>query len=293
VSAPLLRFLLLPPLLVWAVASLAAPALADPPQGATLAASLPEGQTPAPQPVPDGEEFDPLFDDLDEVPDDALGAEVYDPLEGSNRAVYGFNRRVDQWLLNPLTRGYRFVVPEPARLAVRRVCANLNMPIYLVNHLLQLRFLDAVETLGAFTMNVTFGVGGLFDTGSGVGLQLKPTDFGQTLARVGVGSGPYLVFPLVGPTTARDGFGFIVDRAFHPLTYFLAIPVQLVGYSGVGMARREEILDGLEALEDSSIDPYAVLRSAYVQARAQALERDLDPDAEPAAATAFVATPGL
>ena len=98
-------------------------------------------------------------------------------------------------------------------------------------------------------MNTVFGFAGLLDTSSGVGLSLKPADFGQTLALAGVGSGPYLVFPVVGPTTMRDGFGFIVDRAFHPLTYVLAVPTQLLGYGGAGISRRDEAHDALKALD--------------------------------------------
>ncbi len=212
-------------------------------------------------------EYDPFFDDEIEE------AEIFDPLEPSNRVVYRFNRGVSIWVFDPLTRGYRFVVPGVARRAILRAFHNLNAPIFIVNNLLQLRPLAALETLGAFAMNLSFGVGGLFETASGARLELKPADFGQTLAGIGVGSGPYIIMPLLGPTTLRDGLGFVVDRAFHPLTYVLAVPVQLIGYGGIGVARRDEIHDELKALEDSSIDSYALLRSAYTQARAGEIEK--------------------
>ncbi|MEE2677317.1 MAG: VacJ family lipoprotein [Myxococcota bacterium] len=211
-------------------------------------------------------EPDPLFDD------EAEPEEIYDPFETSNRAIYSFNRGASKVFFDPLTRGYRFVVPGVVRRAILRAFHNLNAPIFIVNNLLQLRPLDALETLGAFAMNLTFGLGGLVETASGAGLALVPADFGQTLAKVGVGPGPYIIMPLLGPTTLRDGLGFVVDRAFHPLTYVLAVPVQLIGYGGIGVARRDEVRDQMQALESSSIDPYAVLRSAYTQARAKQIE---------------------
>lgn len=237
-----------------------------PPSPADVSAAVPTGdEISAPEPELEVLEYDPLFDDEDEEFD--VQPDAFDPLESSNRAVYRFNRQVSRFVWKPVTAGYRFVVPMPARRALRRMLDNLNAPIYMANQLLQLDPLGAAETLGAFAMNSTFGVGGLFDTASGVGFDLNPTDFGQTLGMMGVGPGPYLMVPFMGPTTLRDGTGFIIDRGFHPATYFFAIPVQLVGYSGVGFAAMEEAHDELEALEESSLDPYAVLRSAYLQAR--------------------------
>ncbi len=215
------------------------------------------------------EEYDPLFDDDPEL-DEASA--VYDPFEAGNRAIYAFNSQVSTYVWSPLATGYRFVVPMPARKAVRRVLDNLNAPIYVANHLLQLNPGCAVETLGAFAMNATFGVGGLFDTASGVGWELTEADFGQTLAVYGAPSGPYLMFPFLGPTTVRDGVGFVVDRGFHPATYFFGIPFQLMGYGGIGFAHLEESIDQLNALEDGAIDPYARLRSAYTQDREQSIQ---------------------
>ena len=202
----------------------------DPPPPAAVSSM---GDTPPSEAtLPEGEfEPDPLFDD------DVEEAEIYDPFESSNRVIYRFNRGASKVVFDPLTRGYRFVVPGVARRAILRAFHNLNAPIFIVNNLLQLRPLAALETLGAFAMNLTFGLGGLVETASGAGLALVPADFGQTLAGVGVGPGPYIIMPLLGPTTLRDGLGFVVDRAFHPLTYVLAVPVQLIGYGGVGAAR--------------------------------------------------------
>lgn len=229
---------------------------------------VPAGQAPEPDLLPE-DAPDPLFG---EEFDAEIGPQAYDPFESGNRAVLRFNQSLDHVLWSPLTKGYRFVVPAPARRAVLRSLDNLNTPIYVVNHLLQLHPLAAVETLGAFVMNSTWGIGGLFDAASAVGLRRRPADFGQTLARAGVGAGPYIVVPLFGPSTVRDGLGWVVDRAFHPATYFLGIPVQLVWRGGAGVADREAAADALEALEESSLDFYSALRSAYVQARAREIE---------------------
>ncbi len=231
-------------------------------------------------------EPDPLFDeDFDEEFDELAGPEVYDPLENGNRVVFGFNQRLDRFFWDPVTRGYRFVVPAPARRSVGRVFFNLNTPIYLVNNLLQVRFRDAAETLGAFLVNSTVGVGGLFDAGQWVGLAPKPADFGQTLALAGVGNGPYLMIPILGPSTLRDGVGGVVDRFFHPLTYLIGIAPQLMWGGGVGVSRRAEAEAKLKALEESSLDFYSVLRSAYVQTRQHSIDELRDDAAEQLAAS--------
>jgi len=264
------------------------PAQLAPAERAQPAAAFPMGRL---DPVPVEPEYDPLFDDYDEAFEEP---DVYDPLEPGNRAVFGFNRQVDRFVFGPVTSAYRTAVPGGARRSIRRAFVNLNAPIYMVNNLLQLRLLDAVETFGAFAMNMTFGIGGLFDTADGIRCELKHADFGETLALFGVGTGPYLVLPVLGPTNTRDGIGWVIDRAFHPLTYVLAIPVQLMWGGGHGVAYREEVADGLAALEDSAIDPYAVVRSAYAQAREQSIaDKRVEDEAEEKAAMADPDDEGL
>ena len=109
--------------------------------------------------------------------------------------------------------------------------------------------------------------GGLFDAAAEAGLEIGDEDFGQTLAKAGVGSGPYIMVPVFGPNTLRDGVGGIVDLAFDPATYLLG-PIQGLFISGPrGFALREEFADDLAALEESSVDYYAAMRSAYLQTR--------------------------
>jgi phospholipid-binding lipoprotein MlaA len=167
-----------------------------------------------------------------------------------------------------MVRGYRFAVPKPARRGIHRVFVNLKAPSTLVNDLLQLRFKDAAQTLGRFVLNSTLGFGGIFDVAIEAGWEHHEADFGQTLGRMGVGAGPYLVLPIIGPNTFRDGFGGVVDLFFQPLTYLLG-PVQSIV---LGASRGFTTLDArnaaLKALEESSVDFYAALRSAYLQSRA-------------------------
>lgn len=211
---------------------------------------------------------DPLFDDIYTDEESEGGA---DPLEALNRAFFAFNRGLDFVLLDPITTGYEFLVPEPARKALFRAFRNVNSPVIFANDVLQLRFRDAGETMGRFLLNSTVGAGGLFDAGRELGWEHHDSDFGQTLGRYGVKSGPYLVVPLLGPSTLRDGFGQIVDGLFQPLTYIIG-PAQLLTVAlpiggGRGLTLRSHHSDELEALEESSVDFYAAMRSAYLQDR--------------------------
>lgn len=276
-SGPFLHRQLLPICLIFLASAVVSASAEEPVRGETTPSDVSAAPQPEPaaafpmgriDPVPVEPEYDPLFDEWDEEQEEA---EVYDPLEPGNRRVHGFNQQVDRFVFGPVTDTYRKVVPDPARRSIRRALVNLNAPIYMVNNVLQLRFVDAVMTLGAFTMNLTFGIGGLFDTADGIRCELKQADFGQTMALYGVGAGPYVVLPVLGPTTARDGIGWVIDRAFHPLTYVLAVPVQLMWGGGHGVAYREEVADGMAALQETAIDSYAVIRSAYTQAREQSI----------------------
>jgi phospholipid-binding lipoprotein MlaA len=205
--------------------------------------------------------FDAEFDFGEEI-------SANDPFEGPNRVFLKFNRRLDRLFFRPLTRGYRFVVPEVARRGLRRMFINLNSPSILVNDLLQLRFKDAGETLGRFILNTSLGVGGIFDVGIEAGWVHHDADFGQTLARMGVSSGPYLVLPVLGPNTVRDGLGDLVDVMFQPLTYLIGPTPNIWIGTGSGFTKLDAKGPAMRALEESSVDYYAALRSAYLQSRA-------------------------
>lgn len=214
------------------------------------------------------------FDDLlsDEWDDAPTG--YPDPFEDTNRSVFDFNRGVDKWVLDPVTKAYRSVVPKSARVAISRVFMNLGSTKILVNDLLQLEWLDATTTTARLLLNTSIGIGGLFDVAANLGMESHESDFGQTLALAAVPSGPYLVLPLLGPATIRDGLGKVVDGFFQP-TYYLIGPANLfVGpteillYSGSsGISTRDRHFLELKALEESSVDFYSALRNGYYQKR--------------------------
>jgi phospholipid-binding lipoprotein MlaA len=241
------------------------PACAELAPAAQDASVIPAGGNPSSDTAIDDPGYDEFFDD-----DYGFGggAEPNDPFEGTNRTLLAFNCVLSRRVFDPLVRGYRFVVPELARRGVQRVFANIKAPATLANDLLQLRFKDAAQMLGRFVLNSTLGFGGIFDVGIEAGWEYHEADFGQTLGRMGVGSGPYLVLPVFGPNTIRDGFGGVVDMFFQPLTYLIG-PVQnlAIGATG-GFAVLDAQDNALKALEDSSVDYYAALRSAYLQSRA-------------------------
>jgi phospholipid-binding lipoprotein MlaA len=222
------------------------------------------------------EDIDSLYDDEyfgdDDFDESPVG--YPDPAESTNRGVFAFNRQVDKWLLDPLTRAYQFVVPKPARHAISRVFLNLSSTKTLVNDLLQLQWLDAGVTTSRLVINTTIGLVGLFDVARTFGLEAHESDFGQTLALAGTPSGPYIVLPILGPANVRDGIGTVVDGFFQPTYYILGPadlligPAEILIYSGSsGLSTRERHFAELKALEDSSIDFYAALRSGYYQDR--------------------------
>ena len=229
------------------------------------ASVIPAGGNPSSDTAIDDPGYDEFFDDDFEF---GGGAAPNDPFEGTNRALLSFNRGLSRRVFDPMVRGYRFVVPELARRGVHRIFVNLNAPSTLVNDLLQLCFKDAAQTLGRFVLNTALGFGGIFDVGIEAGWEHHEADFGQTLGRMGVGNGPYLVLPVFGPNTVRDGFGDVVDLFFQPLTYLVGPAQNLVIGATGGFATLDAQDSALKALEESSVDYYAALRSAYLQSRA-------------------------
>jgi phospholipid-binding lipoprotein MlaA len=237
----------------------AAPALALDPEGP------PRRGDPSPQASMLLEE-DPLF-----AEDEFVNAsESRDPLEDLNRDVFAFNRGMDHWVFDPITRGYQFLVPQPGRDAIYRASLNLDSPVVLANQMLQFRVVDAAGTTTRFVINTTIGIGGLFDPAASFFRVFRSeADFGQTLARYGAPSGPFLMLPIFGPSTVRDAFGDVVDIVADPVSYLLG-PLRwwtLALGGGEGLIVREAHLAEMQALEASSIDFYAALRSAYLQSR--------------------------
>jgi len=193
-----------------------------------------------------------------------------DPLEPVNRTVFSFNDRFDRHVIAPLANGYSRVVPEPVRTGIRGVIYNIGLPITLVNDVLQLKPVRAGETLARFTVNTTIGVAGLWDPATNFNLPNHSEDFGQTLAFYGVGEGPYLVLPLLGPAPPRDLLGRISDFFLDPLTYggvHEAQAWQAGRDAADGVDTRARYSDEIDTLRDSSVDFYSTTRGIYRQYR--------------------------
>ena len=209
------------------------------------------------------------FDDFDDFDlDFELGdREIADPLEPINRGTLYFNQLLDRFILDPLTIGYRYVVPEFGRRSVNRFFTNVNSTQSLINDIFQLEWSDAGRTLSRLVINSTVGIGGLFDPATKWGLPGHVSDFGQTLTLAGVSTGPYLVLPLFGPSDARDAVGLGVDSLFHPTFFFLPGVDALFFNTSSGFSERESHYEELQALKESSIDYYSALRSGFIQNR--------------------------
>lgn len=196
-----------------------------------------------------------------------------DPLEGFNRGVWGFNRTLDTVALKPVTQVYRTVTPHPARRGISRIFANLSEPFSMINNILQGKPDRATRNLKRFIVNTTIGVGGLADHASEFGVAPANEDFGQTLASWGVNGGPYLVLPLLGPSTLRDGVGSGVAQLADPYRVGLrnsglTNTQQLGVNAGEIISTRADLIDsGADTFLDTSLDPYAAARSAYLQRR--------------------------
>jgi phospholipid-binding lipoprotein MlaA len=201
-----------------------------------------------------------------------------DPLEPVNRAFFEFNRVLDGLLLEPLARIYRGVTPQFFRDAVDNFLDNLNTPVVLANDILQGEPYRAEKTLGRFMMNTIMGVGGLIDVGGMLGMPPRHSeDFGQTLAVYGVGEGPYLVLPVLGPSNPRDAFGFVVDFAFDPLTFVAPQDIRLARFGTEALVFREQNIESFDEVKRSSIDLYAATRTLARQLRTSEIRNGAPP----------------
>jgi len=190
-------------------------------------------------------------------------AQINDPNESTNRQALAVNQAV----FGPISTGYHAVTPSIIRQGIGNVSANLNEPRIFANDLLQLRFSAFATTAARFVVNSTLGLGGIFDVATQGGLAKQTGDFGQTLFVWGVDDGPYLVSPYLGPSTARDAVGFVVDEAGDPVGWALGVAFgypAIAGLAGIGFVTQ---VDQLKQAESSSIDFYSFLRSSYYQTR--------------------------
>jgi len=219
------------------------------------------------------------------IPPDA-GKNPSDPWEVYNRHVFEFNERADQYVLTPVAQGYSKVVPEPVRDCIGNIFRNLGDVGNAINNLLQGKVYEATSDICRIAINSTVGVLGCFDVASKAGLARSNEDFGQTLGRWGVGSGPYFVLPLLGPNTVRDTFGRVADWYVDPVSYIDSTGYELAAVSLRLIDLRANLLQASRLLEGAALDKYQFVRDGYLQMRRNLIHdgnppREKEPD-EPA-----------
>lgn len=185
-----------------------------------------------------------------------------DPYENLNRKVFVFNEKLDTYVAKPISDAYLWVTPQFVQTGVSNFFSNLKDINVVLNDVLQGKFEQGLEDTGRFTVNSTIGLLGLFDVANEMGLEKHEEDFDQTLAVWGVPEGPYLVLPLLGPTTTRGVPGGIVDTAANPTTY-VGLPVQLVSM----LNTRANAEGALKFIDEAALDPYVFTRESFLQYR--------------------------
>jgi phospholipid-binding lipoprotein MlaA len=198
------------------------------------------------------------------------GPTIADPIEPWNRAMYHFNDKFYFWLWKPMTEGYKYAVPEDFRVLFSNFFKNIKAPVRIVNNLLQGKAGYAGKELAGFLINSTIGVGGLRDcAGECFGIKGRDTGFGQTLAVYGVGSGFYIVWPILGPSSPRDTIGFVADRFLTPTAYLspgqVGVETAVGLYVWDGVNRTSFHLGDYEIVKKAAVDPYVAIRDGYVQ----------------------------
>ena len=192
-----------------------------------------------------------------------------DPFESFNRAVYAFNDAADREVFRPIATDYRDHVPRPVRTGISNFFGNLQDVIVLVNDLLQLKIEQGMSDFGRIVYNTTFGLLGIIDVATPMGLPKHDEDFGQTLGYWGVPAGPYLMLPFLGPSSARDTVGLVGDIYVHPMFQGL-ITDEAVSWGAVGLRYidlRAQLLGATRVVDEAALDPYAFVRDAYLQRR--------------------------
>jgi phospholipid-binding lipoprotein MlaA len=206
-----------------------------------------------------------------------------DPFESTNRNIFKFNNVLDDNFFKPVAKGWR-KIPDIPRKPLSNLASTAQAPISLANALLQLNRESIGNILGKFLINMTFGLGGMFDIAGTQEFGSMPTvteDFGQTLATWGVPDGPYVMLPIFGPSSVRDSVGLGVDTVFNPLSFAyrmnnIGLEARLSGPTVRGVTTREKYLDYVDEMKASSLDFYATMRSLYRQKRKKEISGELE-----------------
>lgn len=190
-----------------------------------------------------------------------------DPLESYNRAMFAFNDAIDRNLVKPVAETYRDTMPQPVQTGVSNFFSNLDDIFVFLNDLLQFKLGQAVSDFSRLVWNSTVGLGGLIDVATPMGLPKHNEDLGQTLAVWGIGDGPYIVLPLLGPSTLRDTGGLLIESPHHPVneiedneTYWATLALMTID-------KRAQLLGASKVVEEAALDRYVFIRDAYLQHR--------------------------
>lgn len=190
-----------------------------------------------------------------------------DPFESYNRAMYRFNDGLDRAVFKPIARGYQAITPEPVDRGITNFFSNLRDVTSAVNNLLQFKLSRALSDVGRVAVNSTLGILGFMDVASNMNMPKYGEDFGQTLGAWGLGSGPYVVLPILGPSSGRDMIGLVADWYTNPATYNNEHEVRWVLKGLEFVDRRADLLSASRVLEQAALDPYVFVRDAYLQKR--------------------------
>lgn len=197
----------------------------------------------------------------------ATSGNPHDPIEGFNRAMFSFNETVDSAVIKPVAKGYEAVLPQPVRTGVSNFFSNIADAWISINNLIQGKPKEAVSDLGRVLVNSTVGILGLFDVATPMGMEKHEEDFGQTLGVWGVGDGPYVVLPILGPRTLRDTGGLLVDLAIDPVVNHEPVDVRNVAIALRAIDTRAELLSAEKTIDEAALDKYSFIRDAYLQRR--------------------------
>jgi phospholipid-binding lipoprotein MlaA len=198
----------------------------------------------------------------------ATGPHPRDPYEGLNRKVFAFNEGLDKAVLKPIAKGYEKVLPQLARTGVTNFFDNLGMVVTTFNDAIQLKGEKVPVDIARFAANLVFGLGGLIDVATGLGIENRNEDFGQSLGYWGVGSGPYIVLPILGPSTVRDGSGLAVDFVVSPFYYWEEQGQVRWGLLALNIVNaRANLLPAEKLLDETGVERYTFLRDVYLQRR--------------------------
>jgi len=208
---------------------------------------------------------------LDATPD---AQAIYDPWEPMNRHIYRFNANFDKFIFLPVVRGYRFVLPQFARTGLSNFFSNIGESTIIVNSILQFAPIKTVKSIARLTVNSTVGIGGFFDVARHWKLPGEHEDFGQTLGFYGMGPGPYLVLPVLGPSSLRDTGGLVVDRAMISVPFAIWLPSATPYVTGASLLEAIQTRDDL-SFRYGELGPfeYNLIRRIYLEFREHEVQR--------------------